>query len=79
MTTAPSRLSSSGSSARRYPFNARGDYWAFWVNGKAASSGRRATWTLQEGDEVLFFVDQCFDAQPPDYACKNDAGAARSS
>ena len=26
---------------------------------------------LQEGDDVLFFVDQCFDAQPPDYACKN--------
>jgi hypothetical protein len=27
---------------------------------------------LQEGDSVLFFVDQCFDAQPPDYACKNE-------
>ena len=53
-----------------YTFNARGDYWAFWVNGRAASVGVCRT-ELQEGDEVLFFVDQCFDAQPPDFACKN--------
>ena len=53
-----------------YTFNARGDYWAFWVNGRAASQGMCPT-ELQEGDDVLFFVDQCFDAQPPDYACKN--------
>jgi hypothetical protein len=53
-----------------YTFNARGDYWAFWVNGKAAAAGICAV-ELQEGDSVLFFVDQCFDAQPPDYACKN--------
>ena len=53
-----------------YTFNARGDYWAFWVNGRAASVGICAT-ELQEGDDVLFFVDQCFDAQPPDFACKN--------
>ena len=50
--------------------NARGDYWAFWVNGKAAQTGICGV-ELQEGDSVLFFVDQCFDAQPPDYACKN--------
>lgn len=54
-----------------YTFNARGDYWAFWVNGRAASQGVCKV-ELQEGDSVLFFVDQCFDAQPPDYACKND-------
>ncbi len=50
--------------------NPRGDYWAFWVNGKAAQTGICGV-ELQEGDSVLFFVDQCFDAQPPDYACKN--------
>jgi hypothetical protein len=53
-----------------YTFNARGDYWAFWVNGKAATQGVCFV-ELQEGDDVLFFVDQCFDAQPPDFACKN--------
>jgi hypothetical protein len=55
-----------------YTFNARGDYWAFWINGKAATEGICGkSAELQEGDDVLFFVDQCFDAQPPDYACKN--------
>jgi hypothetical protein len=53
-----------------YPFNARGDYWAFWVNGRAASLGICGV-ELQQGDDVLFFVDQCFNAQPPDYACQN--------
>jgi hypothetical protein len=53
-----------------YTFNARGDYWAFWVNGRAASEGVCKV-ELQQGDSVLFFVDQCFNAQPPDYACQN--------
>lgn len=52
--------------------NSRGDYWAFWINGKAATEGVCGkTSELQEGDSVLFFVDQCFNAQPPDFACKN--------
>jgi hypothetical protein len=50
--------------------NPNGDYWAFWVNGRAASQGVCKV-ELQEGDDVLFFVDRCFDAQPPDFACKN--------
>ena len=50
--------------------NPNGDYWAFWVNGRAASQGICAI-ELQEGDDVLFFVDRCFDAQPPDFTCKN--------
>ena len=54
-----------------YPFgNANGDFWSFWVNNKQASSGVCGV-ELQQGDDVLFFVDRCFDAQPPDYACKN--------
>ncbi len=27
---------------------------------------------LQEGDDVLFLVDRCVDAQPPDFECQND-------
>ena len=55
-----------------YPFgNGNGDYWAFWVNDKPSPSGV-CGFELQEGDEVLFYVDRCFDAQPPDFACKND-------
>jgi len=50
--------------------NPNGDYWAFWVNGRAASQGICAI-ELQEGDDVLFFVDRCFDAQPPDFTCQN--------
>jgi hypothetical protein len=54
-----------------YPFgNANGDFWSFWVNDKQASTGV-CGYELQQGDEVLFYVDRCFDAQPPDYACKN--------
>jgi hypothetical protein len=34
------------------------DYWSVWVNHKAASVGACAT-ELQEGDDVLFFVDRC--------------------
>ena len=57
--------------SENYTFgNPNGDYWAFWVNGRAATAGVCSV-ELQEGDSVLFFVDRCFDAQPPDYACKN--------
>jgi hypothetical protein len=34
------------------------DYWSVWVNHGATSAGACAT-ELQEGDEVLFFVDRC--------------------
>jgi hypothetical protein len=54
-----------------YPFgNSNGDFWSFWVNNKQASTGV-CGYELQQGDDVLFFVDRCFDAQPPDFACKN--------
>jgi hypothetical protein len=34
------------------------DYWSVWVNHRAASVGACAL-ELQEGDDVLFFVDRC--------------------
>ncbi len=34
------------------------DYWTVWVNHGAAATGACET-ELQEGDEVLFFVDRC--------------------
>jgi hypothetical protein len=46
------------------------DYWTFWVNHKAAQQGMCQT-ELQEGDEVLFFVDYCtFD--PQTFNCSNE-------
>ncbi|MEA2312344.1 MAG: hypothetical protein QOE28_2312, partial [Solirubrobacteraceae bacterium] len=55
-----------------HPFDdPNGDFWTLWVNHKSSSTGVCGT-ELQEGDEVLFFVDRCSDPQPPDYACKND-------
>jgi hypothetical protein len=48
-----------------------GAYWSFWVNDRPASQGV-CNVELQEGDDVLFYVDRCFNAQPPDYACQND-------
>ena len=44
------------------------DYWSVWVNHKAAAAGACST-ELQEGDEVLYFVDRCtFDGN----GCSND-------
>jgi hypothetical protein len=44
------------------------DYWTVWVNHGAAPAGACST-ELQEGDEVLFFVDRCtFDG----VKCSND-------
>ncbi len=34
------------------------DYWSVWVSHKAAAAGACST-ELQEGDEVLYFVDRC--------------------
>ena len=48
-----------------YPFGARGDGWAFWVNDRAASVGLCDT-SAQEGDESSS-RRPCFDAEPPDY------------
>ena len=44
------------------------DYWALWIDGKAASVGLCDA-ELQAGDSVLEFI--CHDATAPDYACKN--------
>jgi hypothetical protein len=44
------------------------DYWTLWVNHKAAAVGACAT-PVQEGDDVLFFLDTChFNGS----ACSND-------
>ena len=46
------------------------DYWTFWVNGKAAEQGICQT-VVQEGDEVVFFVDRCeFDQTT--FQCANE-------
>jgi hypothetical protein len=46
------------------------DYWTFWVNNKPAQQGICTT-ELQEGDEVLFFLDYCsFD--PVTFNCTNE-------
>ena len=52
-----------------YPFdNPDRAFWTLWVNNRASQTGICQT-ELQEGDEVLFFVDRCdFDGQ----RCAND-------
>jgi hypothetical protein len=51
--------------------NQNGDFWSFWVNHKLSSTGV-CGYELQQGDDVLFFVDRCTGAVAPDYTCKND-------
>ena len=47
------------------------DYFALWINYRAASEGVCGTTTeLQQGDEVLFFVDRCV-ADPVTFLCTN--------
>lgn len=46
------------------------DYWTFWVNHKAATQGICQV-ELQEGDDVLFFLDYC-DFDPNTFACRNE-------
>jgi len=46
------------------------DFWTLWVNNKFSQTGLCST-ELQPGDDVLFFVDRCENAQPPDYTCQN--------
>ena len=47
------------------------DYYSFWVNNRSATAGLCKV-ELQDGDDVLFFVDRCDDPQPPEYLCKYD-------
>ncbi|WP_028063403.1 DUF4430 domain-containing protein [Solirubrobacter soli] len=45
------------------------DYWSVWVNHKSSMVGACA-FELQEGDDVLFFVDHC-TADPTTFECTN--------
>jgi hypothetical protein len=45
-------------------------YWSLWVNRKFAMLGACAL-ELQEGDEVLFFVDRCDDFDPATFVCRD--------
>jgi hypothetical protein len=48
--------------------NPNGDFWGFWVNNQATQVGV-CGFELQEGDDVVFFVDRCtFDGT----RCTND-------
>ena len=47
------------------------DYYSMWINNRLAGNGLCKE-ELQEGDEVLFFVDRCDNPQPPDYLCQNE-------
>ena len=47
------------------------DYFALWINHRAASEGVcGATTELQQGDDVLFFVDRCV-SDPVTFLCTN--------
>ena len=57
------RATCDGLGAFRHDDHGRGarpasDYWSLWVNHKARRRARAAS-ELQEGDDVLFFVDRC--------------------
>jgi hypothetical protein len=45
------------------------DYWSVWINHKSATAGACAV-ELQEGDDVLFFVDHC-ESDPVTFECTN--------
>ncbi len=48
------------------------DYFAIWINNRAASEGVCGTTSeLQEGDAVLIFVDRC-EFDPATFACSNE-------
>jgi hypothetical protein len=53
-----------------HPFSGS-DYYSLWRNNRAVTTSLCAA-ELQQGDEVLFFVDRCENPQPPDYLCQND-------
>jgi hypothetical protein len=46
-------------------------FWSLWVNHRASSTGACST-TVQDGDEVLFFVDRCEGSTPANnFTCQN--------
>ena len=48
------------------------EYFSLWINHRSASEGVCGTTTeLQQGDEVLFFVDRCIAGPPPTFLCTN--------
>jgi hypothetical protein len=53
-----------------HPFSGN-DYYSLWVNNRAVTTSLCDA-ELQQGDEVLFFVDRCESTGPPDFLCKND-------
>jgi len=51
------------------------DYWTIWVNHKSSMNGvcdGGSSAGLQQGDDVLLFVDTCHVGPAPDYLCTND-------
>ena len=54
------------------------EYFALWINHRSATEGVCGTTTeLQQGDEVLFFVDRCI-IDPPRSACARTRRCCRS-
>ena len=53
-----------------HPFTGE-TYFSLWINNRLQSTGVCQA-ELQEGDEVLFFVDRCVNAGPPTYECTNE-------
>jgi len=48
------------------------EYFALWINNRAATEGICGTTTeLQQGDNVLFFVDRCVAGPAPTFLCTN--------
>ena len=48
------------------------DYFSLWINHRAATEGVCGTTNeLQQGDDVLFFVDRCITGPAPDFLCTN--------
>jgi hypothetical protein len=48
------------------------EYFSLWINHRATSEGVcGATTELQQGDDVLLFVDRCITGPAPDFLCTN--------
>ena len=48
------------------------EYFSLWINFRATSEGVCGVTTeLQQGDDVLFFVDRCITGPPPTFLCTN--------
>jgi hypothetical protein len=46
------------------------DFWAYALNNRDSFTGPCNT-TIQEGDDVVYYVSSCTVGPPPDYACTN--------